>query len=57
MEEGKSIVIEFPVKIKPPLCSNCDHAALSSYGVYCMLFNENIDFETVAQECEEFDPQ
>jgi hypothetical protein len=55
--EDRANVIEFPVKITPPLCSNCDHAALSSYGVYCMLFNENIMSETVAAECEEFDPQ
>lgn len=39
------------------LCSNCEHGALSTSGVYCTFFREPIIDETVAVDCGEFDPQ
>jgi hypothetical protein len=56
VEGGKegSEVVAIPHR---KLCSNCEHGALSTSGVYCTLFREPILDETVALECAEFDPQ
>lgn len=41
--------------VKRKLCSECHHGALGPYGVYCTLFSEHINDETVADECGEFE--
>lgn len=38
------------------ICSNCEHAAFGSGGVYCTRYNEDIWLEKVAQECADFTP-
>jgi hypothetical protein len=47
-------IIPFP-SVKPT-CSDCEWAAFSSSGTYCIQFHEEIWNEDVAQECELFDP-
>lgn len=37
-----------------PVCSDCDHAAMSHYGVYCTYFNEYVE-EPVAADCNLFE--
>lgn len=47
-------IIPFPsVKVT---CSDCEWAAFSSHGTYCIQFHDPIWNEDVAQECELFDP-
>lgn len=52
-EEGGTLV-EIPNR---RLCSNCEHGALATSGVYCTYFREPIFDERAALECGEFDPQ
>jgi hypothetical protein len=37
-------------------CDLCDHAAMSSRGVFCTLLGEDIWDEKIAEECELFEP-
>lgn len=53
----EGVIIQFP-GVKPPkerVCSNCDHASFSNYGIFCMQFMEMVD-DPVAKECEEYEP-
>jgi len=50
-------VIRLQPEAKPvPVCSNCEHVALSQYGCYCTLYHEHVE-ETVAQRCGDFEEQ
>lgn len=54
MGEGARIY-EFPVLTQKRTCAECQHAALHVSGVYCVLFQEAIWNELVAEDCEEFE--
>lgn len=47
-------VVRLP--LTPRLCSNCVHAYFGQFGVWCSVYREDVWFETVAEECESFDP-
>lgn len=51
--EGEARIYAFPVKVKN--CGECEHAALSSSGVFCLEYREEIYDETVANECEAYE--
>lgn len=38
------------------ICSECEHGALSTGGVFCTLFREEVVTERVAEECEDYKP-
>ena len=42
--------------VKDRVCSNCDHATIGPYGVHCTIFHEDIHVETVAENCEMWEP-
>lgn len=46
-------IIPFP-SIKK-MCSDCEWAAFSAHGIYCIQLHEDIWNETWADECELFD--
>lgn len=46
----------FPLKMPQRLCSNCENAFLGSRGVFCAEFDEHINNERVAEECEAYEP-
>lgn len=47
-------IIPFPGSLKT--CSDCEWAAFSSFGTYCIQLHEEIWNEEWAMECEMFDP-
>lgn len=48
-------IIRLPLKER--LCTDCEYAALSTQGVFCMEFSEPIwDERGAAADCEMFDP-
>lgn len=48
---GAVIRLELP-EVKPRLCIDCANGALSRWGIYCLLYQEIIEDETLADECE-----
>jgi hypothetical protein len=47
-------VVDLPVAKRE--CGGCENAYLGQSGVFCRYFREDIFDETVAQECEQWDP-
>lgn len=43
------------LEIGARLCSSCIHGYLGAMGVFCILFDELIEDERVALECEQWD--
>jgi hypothetical protein len=46
----------FQLGLPERLCSQCEHAYLGADGVWCMAYRELIWQETVAGECELYEP-
>lgn len=51
---GQGNVVDLPVAKRE--CGGCENAYLGQSGVFCRYFREDIFDETVAQECEQWDP-
>lgn len=53
-------VIAFPVERArtptPVTCMDCQNVTAGVLGLYCRYFNEQIDFEDIAEDCSEFEP-
>jgi hypothetical protein len=50
--------VVIPLKLaepQPRLCIDCDNGALSKFGVYCLAYQEFIEDEKCASECELYD--
>lgn len=43
-------------KVPDRVCSNCVHATIGPFGVHCTLFGDDIHRETIALECEAWEP-
>lgn len=48
-------VIALP--LPPRICSRCEYGYIGSYGVYCIQYQEMIDFESCAQDCESYEEE
>lgn len=49
---GEILVLPLQQKI----CTQCKNVYLGVYGLYCGAFREEINDESIADECEEYDP-
>lgn len=59
---GHLNVVPFPIPrpvavASPVLCGKCENGYIGVGGVFCIEFREFIDDETVAAECECFEPE
>lgn len=52
-----ALVEPIPLPLKPKLCCLCESGYIGPCGVYCIEYHELIDDETVAAECEGWEPR
>lgn len=50
----EAAIAQLPLRRR--ICSECENSAIGPYGVHCLLFNEDIHNERVAEECEAWEP-
>jgi hypothetical protein len=51
-----ALVEPIPLPLKPRYCSMCEHGYIGVSGVYCIEFRELVNDETVALDCESWEP-
>ena len=54
-DDNLAEVIQFPTQARKPSCFICQHAIAGANGTYCMIFEEVLLTETVAEDCEQYE--